>query len=378
MAPKKIQVFAVLLSAAVLLSFLPSCSCGSGNSGGNGNAVSGVNGGNGSNGGCIGSGKDGITEAVSPAVADQPVAFPFPEAPLLVRNQGTVAMAGYLCEHFWNGFLDTSRVFPLSDTLLLGVTEGDFKKAVENYAYLADVLSSDPEAFILQSGGLLSGLDRLLERASALRAADSSSVMLDRLAEYMSLYFYDPNSPFRNENIYGHLASALASSPFVDEVIRGRYRFEAGLCALNPVGSTASDFAFSDSDGRVSNLHGIDADYVIMFFSNPGCEACRQIIGQLVSSPMDASGHSLTELIAAGRMAVLNIYIDSDIEAWKDYSSSYPSDWHNGYDPYGILRDNSLYAVRAIPSLYLLDSEKRVLFKDAVPEKVIAYLQGVL
>ena len=72
MAPKKIQVFAVLLSAAVLLSFLPSCSCGSGSNGGNGNGVSGVNG------GCIGNGRDGITEDARPAVADQPVPFPFP------------------------------------------------------------------------------------------------------------------------------------------------------------------------------------------------------------------------------------------------------------------------------------------------------------
>ena len=208
------------------------------------------------------------------------------------------------------------------------------------------------------------------------RQAEGSKEYRKAIAEHQK--FMRENELMRDSTLYNLKRTSPECLPFVDEVIRGRYRFEAGLCALNQVGSAASDFAFSDRDGRVSNLHGIDADYVIMFFSNPGCEACRQIIGQLVSSPMDASGHSLTELIAAGRIAVLNIYIDSDIEAWKDYSSSYPSDWHNGYDPYGILRDNALYAVRAIPSLYLLDSEKRVLFKDAVPEKVIAYLQGVL
>ena len=37
----------------------------------------------------------------------QPVAFPFPEAPLMVQQQGPVAVAEYLCGHFWNDYLDT-------------------------------------------------------------------------------------------------------------------------------------------------------------------------------------------------------------------------------------------------------------------------------
>jgi hypothetical protein len=74
-------------------------------------------------------------------------------------------------------------------------------------------------------------------------------------------------------------------------------------------------------------------------------------------------------------MAVLNIYIDEDLQAWKDYMPVYPQEWYNGFDPDLVLRNNDIYNIRAIPSLYLLDKEKTVLLKDAVPEKIFELIE---
>ena len=52
----------------------------------------------------------------------------------------------------------------------------------------------------------------------------------------------------------------------------------------------------------------------------------------------------------------------------------YPENWYNGFDPDLVIRGETLYNVRAIPSLYLLDSGKNVIFKDAVPDKIFNYL----
>ena len=49
---------------------------------------------------------------------------------------------------------------------------------------------------------------------------------------------------------------------------------------------------------------------------------------------------------------------------------------YNGYDPDYAIRTDRLYDVRAIPSLYLLDSEKTVLMKDAPTEKVLPAIFG--
>ena len=58
-------------------------------------------------------------------------------------------------------------------------------------------------------------------------------------------------------------------------------------------------------------------------------------------------------------------------------SDRLPAHWINGYDPAGIIRGENLYFVRAIPSIYLLDAEKRILMKDAVPQSVAAYVENM-
>ena len=78
--------------------------------------------------------------------------------------------------------------------------------------------------------------------------------------------------------------------------------------------------------------------------------------------------------MARKEIAVLNVYIDEDLAAWREYEHNYPRSWYSGYDAAGIIREDLLYNVRAIPSLYLLDSDKRVVLKDAPTAKVIQLL----
>ena len=52
----------------------------------------------------------------------------------------------------------------------------------------------------------------------------------------------------------------------------------------------------------------------------------------------------------------------------------YPEQWYNGFDPDLVIRGETLYNVRAIPSLYLLDHEKRVILKDAPENRVFETL----
>ena len=73
-------------------------------------------------------------------------------------------------------------------------------------------------------------------------------------------------------------------------------------------------------------------------------------------------------------MKVLNIYIDEDLEAWRSYMPIYPDIWYNGFDPDLAIRSEMIYNVRAIPSLYLLDKDKKVIMKDAPEARVFDFL----
>ena len=85
-------------------------------------------------------------------------------------------------------------------------------------------------------------------------------------------------------------------------------------------------------------------------------------------------GSPLAGLIQEGKLEVLAMYIDEDLSAWRNNREKYPKEWIYAHDGELILRDNGIYGLRAIPSLYLLDKEKRVILKDAPVEKVISYL----
>ena len=82
----------------------------------------------------------------------------------------------------------------------------------------------------------------------------------------------------------------------------------------------------------------------------------------------------VAQMIAAGKLAVVNMYIDEDLQGWLDYMPVYPEEWYNGFDAELVIRNEELYSVRAIPSLYLLDEEKRVILKDAPENKMMHYL----
>lgn len=207
---------------------------------------------------------------------------------------------------------------------------------------------------------------RLFDKICEAERADTSAHRYVLMTQLVSQYLYDPNSPLRNEDYYLPFVSRMAESELTAEDMRQAYRFEAESCSICQYGTVAPDFIIRKKDGRNVRLHSIKAFRTMLFFSNPGCTACKEIIDQIQSVP------ELVQLIESGAVAVANVYIDEDLDAWNKYVVNYPEIWTSGYDLDGVIRWEKLYDVRAIPSLYLLDEGKHILMKDAPVEKVIA------
>ena len=66
---------------------------------------------------------------------------------------------------------------------------------------------------------------------------------------------------------------------------------------------------------------------------------------------------------------VVAVYIDDEVEAWR--KAHYPSTWLSVYAP--EIDKQDLYDIKALPSLYLLESQKRVVLKDARVDTVVSY-----
>lgn len=286
-------------------------------------------------------------------------ALPFPDIALPSMIESQQDAADYYAEHFWDNLADPGRTYPSDSLLVSGVRKSDVEQKFADWLSILDMTSLSTSE---------NAVRKLYDKALACERKDSASNVFETFADLADKYMYDVNSPLRNEEYYLHYAVRLASYEGFSEEEKGRYAHRVEGCSLNRLGQKAADFRFADKRGRMHTLHGIEAPYTLLFFSNPGCEACMNIINMIKEEP------KVEEMISAGRLAVLNIYIDEDLQGWMDYMPVYPDSWHNGFDPDLVIRNDNLYNVRAIPSLYLLDDEKRVILKDAPENRMMSCL----
>ena len=294
--------------------------------------------------------------------AERFTALPFPDIALPSMIQSQQDAAEYYAEHFWDNLADPERAYPSDSILVSGVRKTDVEQRFANWVSILDAVDLKTSEKAIKT---------LYDKALACERKDTASNVFETFEALADKYMYDPNSPMRNEEYYLHYAARLASYPGLSSQEQAKYAHRAEGCALNRLGQKAADFRFADKRGKMHTLHGIDAPYTLLFFSNPGCEACLNIINMLKEEP------KISEMISAGTLAVLNIYIDEDLQGWRDYMPIYPEEWYNGFDPDLVIRGEGLYSVRAIPSLYLLDKEKRVILKDAPENKMMSYLVNI-
>ena len=291
--------------------------------------------------------------------AEQFKALPFPDAVPPAMMESAADRTEYMLIHWWDGITDLSRDYPCDSSFVSGVSREAVEQKFSNWVNILDRV----DMRIVEKS-----VARLCDRIEACEKSDTASNVFETFSDLVTKYMYDPNSPLRNEDYYAFFASRMSSSDLVAPELQQKYAREVRLADLNKVGTKAADFRFLDKHGKAYTLYGIEADNILLFFSNPGCSMCKDIMDVLNEEPV------MSGLIAEGRLAVLNIYIDEDLEAWRSYMPIYPENWYNGFDPDLAIREHMLYNVRAIPSLYILDKDKKVIMKDAPEQRVFEWL----
>ena len=280
-------------------------------------------------------------------------AFPYVAVPDMISDPEE--RYAYAVEHYWDKFFEGE--WPTDSSHVLGVSDNEMTKGLATFVGLLDYFAVEDAQKLVGS---------LFNRIETRQAADTTSLFYLRMTDFVSDCLYNPNSMLRSEDLYLPFVEGLVSSRFTDEARRKGYEFELKTCRMNPYGTQVPDFEYMDAKGRKGTLYGVKAQYTMLFFSNPGCGSCHEIIDEITSRPY------VDELIEQKALAVVNIYVDEDLESWRVYEPEYPDNWINAYDPYQRINEGDLYFVRAIPSLYLLDEQKRVILKDAPTERVLA------
>lgn len=284
--------------------------------------------------------------------------FPRPSVPEMLSDE---AQAGrYLLMNWWDAFTDTSEVWGSDSLTLSGVSRQEVDRAFAEFAVLLGGADR-------QTG--FEAVVRLFDRLAGMAPKDT--LLFRDMAALTEKYLYNPNSPLRDEDLYLPFVERLAASRFAAPGMSLAYSYDAAMCRLNPVGGKAADFRYETAEGTISTLYGTQAPLLLLFFSNPGCPACREMRGTLLGDGLFQS------MAAGGRLMVLNMYIDPDMEAWRAHLDDYPPEWISAFDPDQAIRAEVRYNVRAIPSVYLLDADKNVLLKDATTDKLLRTLHAM-
>ncbi len=290
--------------------------------------------------------------------------FPMVTPPAMMQDTGEIIE--YMAMHYWDAFLarpqEADKVYLCDSLHISGVPEGDLEQGFANYIYILENLP------IKQAQ---KAVRQMAVKIDEYESADTSSNIFETFVDMAEKYMFDPNSPLRNEDLYSPFAGVLSQSQHLDSATRDRYDHVAAMCRLNEIGTKAADFRFSDKRGREYTLYGMKTEYILLFFSNPGCHSCLEIINALKEDS------TVSQMIADKRLAVLNIYIDEDLKEWKEYMPIYPEEWYNGFDQDLAIRTDRTYNVRAIPSLYLLDADKTVLLKDTTTERLLSAIHNL-
>ncbi|MGN0004215.1 MAG: DUF5106 domain-containing protein [Sphingobacterium composti] len=226
--------------------------------------------------------------------------------------------------------------------------------------HLVDFISLFPRA---NSSTIAQSTSELIQKSS------TNPTIRQYFEELLRRYLYDVNSPFYNEDYYIIVLQTLINSDGIPSANKTKYHTLLKIATKNQVGTKATSFEFH-TNGKTMNLYDIKKEYTILFFYEPTCNSCRETIELLKSSTQFNS-------LLKEKVTMLAMYPDGDKAIWAESLQIIPSTWINGIDLSKKVLQEGLYDLKASPTIYLLDQDKKVLLKDTSTDQLLDYLKNV-
>lgn len=260
--------------------------------------------------------------------------LPLPAVPDSLRVPQ--ARADYIITHFWD---------PAARAGLDSYPREEVEQAFANFISVFPIATDEARQ---------QAMSTLIARATG------SPLSYTFITEIAEKYLYDADSPLVSEDYFILFLRGIIDSPTINRAAKVRPRMQLEAALKNRPGMTAADFAYETLDGHQATLHTTPAndgsDFLLIFF-DPDCDHCLDVMGRITA---DAT---IGARVADGSLTILAIYSGEERELWQTVGDSLPSQWIVGYDDCSIL-ENGTYVIRNYPTLYLLDSNKRVTAKE--------------
>ena len=243
--------------------------------------------------------------------------------------------ATFLLTHFWDNFNFRDTAFLMTDDLL--------EHCFVDFISLLPLAPDDTGDQSIQS---------------LLKKSEDERRMFSFILTLSEKYLYEPESPLLNEEKLIPFLQYAIQSPLLSDVEKISPKYLLDCISINRTGHIANDFTYTLFNGATGNLHDIEADFTIIYFNDPECDDCKMLIKQMIVSPI------VNQYIQSGRLKIITVYVNDDLDAWKNHARDVLNTWIYAYDAEQKINDELIYNIKRFPTLYLLDRDKKVILKD--------------
>jgi thiol-disulfide isomerase/thioredoxin len=206
-----------------------------------------------------------------------------------------------------------------------------------------------------------------------LRVLDESKIgrtLFYAFFDYLEHEFGNIKSPYREEELYIAMLDDILKISDLEEARKLRYEYELNLITKNQPGEQAIDFNILLATGDSTNLYAIDSDLLLLYFHRPNCPTCREFSEKMKN--MEPLYHALV----SKKLKILTVYCEEEEELWRNYLNTGAfKTWMHCWNYDFQISDKRLYDVRIVPTIMVLDKDKKVIKKDIFPNELEDWLK---
>lgn len=173
------------------------------------------------------------------------------------------------------------------------------------------------------------------------------------------------------ENIWAKLAEDYIIDkdiPWISTENASSIRTMYEALRYNRIGMEAHNLKLATIEGDTINTNDIEADYTVLYFYNPTCGHCAHTTPLLRDS--------IYEKYKEKNLCIIAIDIDTNQESWKNYIETNDlSEWINCSDPKYKSAYWMYYDTSAVPMIYVLDKNKRIIARKVDSENLEKLLE---
>lgn len=268
--------------------------------------------------------------------------FPYPTAPDTCTT--LESRCDYSTTHFWDNFNYAKQLTEADDSLLA--------KAMNDYL---DIMGHANITVALTS------VRNLMFKAQ------SNQQNFMRLLYLSTRFLYMGVKPMADD-VYLTFAQSAADASWLKSEVRNSYKEVVRRIRQTPLGQPVYNFEYTDAQGRKRHINDAltpgDSALVLLFFTSDDKNTPLEVTRM-------SADVNVARLISQGYLKVVEVYGGNDASAYVQREAEANPTWQ-------VVRSKEAFSaldLRLVPSLFLLDSEHRLLYKGLLVDGVKQLVQ---